>query len=343
MMEAGLGDSKGCEVMGPDARRVTNRISPLLVVLLIGILWSASSCGSPDTTTTLAVSTTLAVQTTTTASTTTTEAPTTTTLPPTGDETIQRQQSDSRFVYSGTWKTASATKASGGSLAYANASGCSVTIRFIGTRFAWIAKQSPVYGNAKVTVDDGSAQTVDLYSAKTAWKRTVWESETLSKDAHTVTIAWTGKKNSAATGTNINVDAISIAGVVTGRHQEDNAKFAYAGTWDTTSSNSAEGGSFAYADASDASVTIKFTGLELAWIAKKGPSYGQATVTVDGGAPTTVDLYNSKVRWQQRVWSTGILTMGAHTVKIEWAGTKSKGATGTNINVDAIDVTGIVK
>ena len=65
---------------------------------------------------------------------------------------------------------------------------------------------------------------------------------TLSKDAHTVTIAWTGKKNAAATDTNINVDAISIAGVVTGRHQQDNAKLAYEGTWDTTSSKSASGG-----------------------------------------------------------------------------------------------------
>jgi hypothetical protein len=334
---------KGRGVMGRKERRVTKRILPLLVVLLIGVPWAASSCGSPATTTTsLAVTTTVAVQTTT-STTPTTEATTTTTAPPTGNETIIRQQSDARFVYSGTWKTVSATGASGKSLAYANASGCSVTISFIGTHFAWIAKESPAYGQAKVTVDGGSAQTVDLYNAKTLWKQTVWETDTLSKDAHTVTIAWTGKKNTAATDTNINVDAISIAGVVTGRHQQDNAKLVYEGTWGTTSSKSASGGSFDYVDASGASVTINFFGLDLAWIAKKGPAYGQATVTVDGGAPTTVDLYSSKVGWQQRVWSTGILDMGAHTVKIEWAGTKSKGATGTNINLDAIDVTGTLK
>jgi hypothetical protein len=66
-------------------------------------------------------------------------------------------------------------------------------------------------------------------------------------------------------------------------------------------------------------------------------------VTVDGGTTATVDLYDSKVRWQQRVWSTGILAMGAHTVKIEWAGTKSKAATATDINIDAIDVTGTLQ
>jgi hypothetical protein len=331
--------------MGRAAGRVTTCISPLLAVLLVGVLWAATSCSSPSTTTTtLSVTTSVPVQTTTTAgATTTTEATTTTTAAATGNETIKHQQNDARFVYSGTWKTASATGASGGSLAYANASGCAVTIKFVGTKFAWIAKQSPVYGKAKVTVDGGSAQTVDLYSKSTVWKHTVWETATLSKDAHTVTIAWTGSKNTAATGTNINVDAISIAGVVTGRYQQNNAKLAYAGTWNTTSSSSASGGSFAYAATSGAVVTINFTGLELALIATKGPSYGQATVTVDGGTPTTVDLYSSKVGWQQSVWNTGILAMGAHTVKIEWAGTKNQAATGTDINVDAIDVTGTLK
>jgi hypothetical protein len=331
--------------MGREAERVTTCISPLVVLLLVGVLWATSSCSSPATTTTLSVTTTVALQTTTTNAevTTTTEATTTTTLPPTGNETINHQQTDARFVYSGTWKTASAAGASGGSLAYADASGCSVTIDFVGTHLAWIAKESPVYGKATVTVDGGSAHTVDLYSKSTVWKHTVWETDTLSKDAHTVTIAWTGKKNTAATGTNINVDAISITGVVTGRYQQDNVKLAYAGTWNTTSSNSASGGSFTLADASDASVTINFTGLDLVWIANKGPTYGQATVTVDGGTPTTVDLYSSKARWKQTAWTTGILDMGAHTVKIEWAGTKSKGATGTDINVDAVDVTGTLK
>ena len=175
------------------------------------------------------------------------------------------------------------------------------------------------------------------------WKHTVWQTGTLSKTAHTVTIAWTGKKNAAAKGTNINVDAISITGVVTGRNQQNNVKFAYAGLWNTTSSNSASGGSFTSADVSGASVTINFTGIALTWIGQKGPSYGQATVTVDGGTTATVDLHDSKVHWQQRVWSTGILPMGTHSVQIQWTGVKSKGATGTSINVDAIDVTGSVQ
>ncbi len=54
----------------------------------------------------------------------------------------------------------------------------------------------------------------------------------------------------------------------------------------------------------------------------------------------TVDLYSASVLWKQRVWSTGILTSGPHTVKISWTGSKHAGATGANIDVDAVDVTG---
>ena len=87
-------------------------------------------------------------------------------------------------------------------------------------------------------------------------------------------------------------------------------------------------------------MTIHFTGIDLAWIAKKGPDYGEAKVTVDGTKTYTVNLYSASATWQKRLWSTGILPMGAHTVEIRWLGAKGSGATGTNIDVDAIDVTG---
>jgi aminopeptidase YwaD len=65
--------------MGRKTERITKRTMPLLVVLLIGLLWAASSCGNPaDTTTSLAVTPTTAVQTTTTGASTTTIASTTT-------------------------------------------------------------------------------------------------------------------------------------------------------------------------------------------------------------------------------------------------------------------------
>ena len=257
-----------------------------------------------------------------------------------GLQGVIHQQTESRLVYAGSWQTASSASASGGSFAYSKSSGASLTIRFIGTHLYWIAKESPEYGKAKVVVDGVSAGTVDLYSASAVWQHMVWATGNLSRGAHTVKIEWTGQKRAAAKGTYIDVDAIKVDGVMTGHHEQGSANLIYAGTWKTTSTSSASGGSLAFADSSGASLTIHFNGIDLAWIAKKSPAYGKAKVTVDGGSPVTVDLYSASVLWKQRVWSTGILTSGPHTVKISWTGSKHAGATGANIDVDAVDVTG---
>ena len=303
---------------------------------------SATDTGSSITDTTTASvsgdsSTTVAESSTTLLATTTTVAAGSSVADP---QAINHQQTDSRLVYSGSWQTASNAAASGGSFVYSNSSGASVTIRFIGTHLYWIAKKSPQYGKAKVIVDGVSAGTVDLYSASAVWQHLVWGTGNLASGAHTVNIEWTGQKRAAAKGTYIDVDAIKVDGVVTGHHEQSSTKLTYAGTWKTTSTASASGGSLAFADSSGASVTIHFTGIDLGWIAKKSPAYGKAKVTVDGGTPVTVDLYSAGVLWKQRVWSTGILKSGAHTVKISWTGSKHTGATGANIDIDAVDVTG---
>jgi hypothetical protein len=308
----------------------------LVLVLVLGVLVGGCSSGKTSSTTTTPTSsltTSTSHETTSTSLETTSTAPTTTsTTIPDITQTVTHQQNDARFIYSGAWKTSAAASASRRSFAFAGSRGASVTIRFIGTHLSWIAKESPVYGKATVILDGKTVATVDLYSKTTVWQHTVWQTATLKSGAHTVTIACTGTKRAAATGTNINVDAIVVTGVVTGRYQESNPKLIYAGTWTPTASTSASGGSFALANTAGASVTIHLTGVYLGWFAKKGPDCGQATVTVDGGAAVTIDLYSAKVAWQQEVWSTGVLAGGTHTVVIGW--------TGTNINIDAVDVTG---
>ena len=128
---------------------------------------------------------------------------------------VHYEQSNSRLLYAGSWTTASNTSASGKSFALANSSGASVTIRFIGTHLSWIAKKGPLYGEAKVTMDGKSLGLIDLYSASTEWQQKVWGTGTLAFGPHTVTIAWTGTKNSDATDTNIGVDAFDVVGSLT--------------------------------------------------------------------------------------------------------------------------------
>jgi hypothetical protein len=266
----------------------------------------------------------------------------------TGDDFLyltRYEQADPHFAYSGTWNVSRTTSASGGSFRFCNATG-SVTVRFTGTYLAWIAKTSPAYGKATVTLDEQPPVTVDLYSPASVYKNVVWNTGLLDVGTHTVRIAWTGTKNASATDTNIGVDAFDILGTlpqapVVNRYEQADARLSFAGTWTASSAASASGGSFRFANASGASVVVPFTGTSLSWLAKESPVYGKAKVTVDGAAESsTVDLFDPATRYQQSVWNTGKLTSGLHWVKIEWTGDKNAAATGTNISIDAVDVMG---
>ena len=306
------------------------------------VLVTGCSKGATTTTTAPAETTVTTTQPAGTSTTVTTEAETTTTttvFPP----TLSHEETDSRLVYAGTWKSIDATSASGKTLVVADASGCSMTVRFYGTGASWIAKTSPAYGQATVAVDGGEPKTVDLYSKSTVWKKKVWESGSLSLGDHKVVIAWTGKKTTGATAANIDIDAMVITGVMTGTYEQDASKLKYSGTWKKTSSGVASGGSCITADASGASVTVRFTGVRLVWIARTGTDYGHAKVTVDGAQSKTVDLYATTTKTGQKVFDTGLLSMGTHTVKIAWLGTKTAASTGDTIAVDAFEVTGTLK
>ncbi len=168
--------------------------------------------------------------------TTTTEAPTTTTIPPTTTTTaaptttttmtpsttiattttvaalVRVEQTDANILYAGDWSAGNDSAASEGRFSFANSSGASITVTFEGTYLAWIAKRSPAYGKAEVTLDGKKLGAIDLYAAAPEWQVKVWGSGNLKPGVHTVTIAWTGEKNRAASDTNIGVDAFDVRG-----------------------------------------------------------------------------------------------------------------------------------
>ena len=136
-------------------------------------------------------------------------------------------------------------------------------------------------------------------------------------------------------------NAVTVAGpVTTNRYEQTDPLLVYAGAWTNLSGASHSAGSMKYTSRSGSSVTAYFTGTSLTWVTRIGPSYGKAWVTLDGGARATIDLYSALVRDQQPVWSTGPLTDGRHSVKIEWSGQRNPAATFTYVGIDALDVAG---
>ena len=263
------------------------------------------------------------------------------------------EQNDKRFFYTGTWKTAADPAASAGDFRFADSPGASVTFAFDGPHFAWIAKTGPQYGKAKVTMYgrlggiEPDPVVVDLYSPTEAWKQVVLEAPFDSSGPTSVTIEWTGAKSANATGSAINIDSVDIIGRLVqapARYEETRGPhyaFADKFSWNVYSpALQASGTKYCYTQFVGAAATIRFNGRYLAWIAKKAPVYGIARVTLDDGPPVNVDLYSADVLWRQRVWNSGLLRPGEHTVRIECTGRKSPKATKAFINIDGFDVVG---
>jgi arylsulfatase A-like enzyme len=82
------------------------------------------------------------------------------------------------------------------------------------------------------------------------------------------------------------------------------------------------------------STTATFTGRRVGVLLRKGPDLGKASITVDGGAPKTVDLYagSSKFLW----WTQAYASSGPHSVSIAWTGTKNSSSAGWDVVVDGI-------
>ncbi|MDP2183177.1 MAG: chitobiase/beta-hexosaminidase C-terminal domain-containing protein [Actinomycetota bacterium] len=124
------------------------------------------------------------------------------------------------------------------------------------------------------------------------------------------------------------------------RYDNLDSRVVYNSSWSSFTQSSLYAGAYKYSYATSASVEVAFNGTAVDWIASRTPDSGIARVSVDGGAPTLIDIYASNYPSQQRVWSISGLAETTHTVTIAWTGTKNVSSTGTRINIDAIDLVG---
>lgn len=91
---------------------------------------------------------------------------------------------------------------------------------------------------------------------------------------------------------------------------------------------------------SGAGVVVNFSGTGITWVGKRGPQYGIASYSIDGGAPKTVDNYNSKqVNQNQNVTVSG-LASESHVLSISLEGSKNAASSGYYQTVDAFTVEG---
>jgi Tol biopolymer transport system component len=261
------------------------------------------------------------------------------------------QEAEASFSYAGLWTPAAGSADSAGGIYYTASAGATVNVSFKGTYLAWISRTGPQYGKATVSLDGGDPVTVDLYSAVASYKQCVYTTGLIANADHTVSISWTGTRNSRSKGTLVSVDAVDVLGTltpaplptpVTVTYQQTDPRLGYLGTWSSSTSGYASGGSFYFTGQPGSSVTACFQGTSIVVLAKTGPQYGLAKISLDGGAKKTVDFYSSYARFQQPVYTASGLANGNHTLSIEWTGWKRAAAVGNYVDLDAIRVVGVL-
>jgi O-glycosyl hydrolase len=259
---------------------------------------------------------------------------------------------DSQFSYSGTgWQHCAPcgdTNLFNDSNSWDNVAGDSATVSFTGTQVAFYGVLDPQHGIGAVSVDGGKETNLDFYSATRAGDHLMWTSPVLTNGAHTFKLRVTGTKNASSTGTYVVPDRVDVTAgssppppppnVTT----VDDPALGYTGAgWRHCSGCGADlyNGTNSWDNTTGDSATYAFAGTRIALYGVLDPQHGIGAVSVDGGAESTIDFYSASRSGNHLMWTSPVLTAGAHTFKLRVTGTKNASSSNTFVVPDRVDVT----
>jgi len=133
------------------------------------------------------------------------------------------------------------------------------------------------------------------------------------------------------------------------RYENTDSHVSFTSGWVLVDSGAygtgSSGGSLDYATSATSAVpnqtaaTLTFTGTYATWIGLQAANRGIAGVYVDGVFQRNVDCYAATTTWQVPLYTTALLPVGQHTLKIVYTGTKNASASGNYaVDVDGFDV-----
>ena len=196
-------------------------------------------------------------------------------------------------------------------------------------------------GNAKVTIDNLTPETVNNYSSTTIFNKVAYEKTGLAYGTHTVKIEVTNTKDSKASSYYQAIDAIEIlnnSSLTAGKYEETNSSLTYVGSWSSESSSSYSGNAAKISNTNGSYVTFSFTGTGFRWYGLGAVSMGNAKVTIDNLTPETVNNYSSTTIFNKVAYEKTGLAYGTHTVKIEVTNTKDSKASSYYQAIDYLQI-----
>jgi hypothetical protein len=262
------------------------------------------------------------------------------------------EESSAAITFTGPWKQSDSSWGwSGGAAVQTDAAGATAKITFIGTSIRWIGARGRGMGMATLSVDGGPPRELSLFARPTDEVHTqVVTINDLAPGQHTLTLTVEGKHESQGEANNIVIDAFDIQPGTTISHWQDtNPNLKYTGGWTKSSIALPFSGtgvsnlpelpvSAQETQTAGETVTVPFRGTAIGWVGYRGPDAGIATVQVDTGAATQVDLYSPTATYQPIVFNATGLADTDHTLTIKATGTKNAASTAARVVIDAFDV-----
>lgn len=117
---------------------------------------------------------------------------------------------DAAATYTGTTQTFNNAADIGGSHIVLKSNGATATIAFTGSNAKVVGLKANNFGNVKVYVDNVYKQTVDLYSATTAYQQQIYDTGVLSLGSHIVKLEAIWTKNAASSNYYVAFDALTV-------------------------------------------------------------------------------------------------------------------------------------
>jgi hypothetical protein len=104
----------------------------------------------------------------------------------------------------------------------------------------------------------------------------------------------------------------------------DDTSYTVNSPWARYTLSGTFGGTYIASSAAGASITRSFTGTDVAWIAPKFSSAGQASVSCDGGTAVKFDLYSASTLTRKIIARCHWTGSASHTMKVVGEGTAGR-------------------
>lgn len=229
--------------------------------------------------------------------------------------------------------------------------GAYVQHTFTGTNVGVYGAKGPNMGKVSLNVDNGASVLVDCYWPVPRHRALLHQFTGLANTAHTVR-ATVMSKNPAASGNLAVIDYFQTASVapvapprVTPIDAAPGTGVVYTGTWTHATTDAAPDQAY-YAKTRSESATIgsyadfTFTGTGVRLLGTKGAKFGKISVSIDGGAVTSVNCHQDLItEFQRTLFEATNLSPGTHTLRVTVAA-KDPASSANTIALDLIQAIG---